>query len=345
MPESENIPYAFKAEPSKEDPRTLSSDKALAFAGVPPVKHRIDYSGIPHKDQEKVGICTAASVTRAAEKFLIATGAVPPDWRGSMEWLYKIGKVFIDGALYEGSSAFTMLKAANKYGIPSEKLFPSNCNRPYADFMKNVNITEEMLADAAKHKIPGYVQVPVNKDSLMRALSASVAGLITRMEVGNNWWTDAQGNWTNDPAKIQPLRAPGSIIAGHLIIQGGYDATMDYKATDENSWGDNWCDHGNVDFFLSTQAPYFTEAWMITEKQFFTKDLRVGTTHDDVLRLQKYLNANGFPVAVSGNGSPGHETMYFGTLTWNALKKFQAAKGIPATGYFGPMTRDYINTH
>jgi peptidoglycan hydrolase-like protein with peptidoglycan-binding domain len=41
--------------------------------------------------------------------------------------------------------------------------------------------------------------------------------------------------------------------------------------------------------------------------------------------------------------SRGHETDYFGLKTFQALKRFQKAHGLPATGYLGPLTRAAIN--
>lgn len=77
---------------------------------------------------------------------------------------------------------------------------------------------------------------------------------------------------------------------------------------------------------------------------FFSKDLEYGDDDQDVKELQKYLNTNGFKVAVSGAGSPGNETTYFGLATQSALAKFQRANNItPASGYFGPITRDLVN--
>jgi len=76
----------------------------------------------------------------------------------------------------------------------------------------------------------------------------------------------------------------------------------------------------------------------------FTKNLTLGSINNDVKELQKYLNANGFIVAKTGPGSKGKETTMFGRATKASLIKFQKANNIkPSVGYFGPLTRDYIN--
>lgn len=336
MPDTD-MPFGFGAEPSKDDPRTIKTPDLVLGIAPPPV-FEIDYSGHRHKNQMKVGICTAACVTTLAERFF--NDGVPL----SMEWLYKMGKVLIDGALYEGSSIFTMLKTAQKYGIPSEAKFPSNCNRPYSEFIQDVTITQEMLDDAAKHKIPGYAQVPVDPASLMQAIYASKCGIATREDVGNELWTDVNGNWTNDASKLEPWRRTINIISGHAIGMTQYDATGDFKGKKRNSWGDDWCNKGDIEFYLKTRAPFFTEAWTIIDKVLFTKDLRMGQTSDDVQRLQVFLNTHGFKVSDTGPGSPGQETNYFGLKTFNTLKSFQAANGIPATGYLGPITRAKVNS-
>jgi hypothetical protein len=78
----------------------------------------------------------------------------------------------------------------------------------------------------------------------------------------------------------------------------------------------------------------------------FAENLWLGSRGDDVQQLQIYLNAHGFPVAASGPGSPGNETTYFGAATQRALAAFQASVGItPAVGYFGSITRAYVNAH
>jgi len=76
----------------------------------------------------------------------------------------------------------------------------------------------------------------------------------------------------------------------------------------------------------------------------FNTDLSQGMTSADVKNLQIVLNKNvSTQVASSGAGSPGHETTYFGSLTFAAVKNFQASKSIINTGYVGPLTRAQLN--
>lgn len=72
----------------------------------------------------------------------------------------------------------------------------------------------------------------------------------------------------------------------------------------------------------------------------FTRALSMGVRGDDVMCLQKYLNSTMYQVAASGAGSPGNETMSFGSLTKAAVAKWQAGNGVsPAAGYFGALSR------
>jgi len=73
---------------------------------------------------------------------------------------------------------------------------------------------------------------------------------------------------------------------------------------------------------------------------WLTRDLARNSTGEDVRTLQKLLNAAGSIVAVSGAGSPGHESDFFGTATEKAVISFQVARGIkPSVGYVGALTR------
>jgi hypothetical protein len=77
----------------------------------------------------------------------------------------------------------------------------------------------------------------------------------------------------------------------------------------------------------------------------FARTLQLGSTGADVKSLQKFLNARGFKVAITGAGSPGLETLTFGPATKAAVIRFQVANNIqPTSGLFGPITRAKANS-
>jgi hypothetical protein len=75
----------------------------------------------------------------------------------------------------------------------------------------------------------------------------------------------------------------------------------------------------------------------------FTRNLYFGITGNDVKQLQQFLISQGSGPAAQKLKVHG-TTTYFGVLTQNALIEFQRKVGItPAIGYFGPITRKYVN--
>lgn len=68
----------------------------------------------------------------------------------------------------------------------------------------------------------------------------------------------------------------------------------------------------------------------------FNTDLWFGMRSDDVRELQARLRALGYFTFPTDTG-------YFGPYTLAAVKKYQAANGIPTTGYVGPLTRAALN--
>lgn len=73
----------------------------------------------------------------------------------------------------------------------------------------------------------------------------------------------------------------------------------------------------------------------------FSSNLTVGSTGADVVALQTWLIANGYsiPAIASGAASKG----YFGSQTKSAVMAYQASRGIPNTGFVGPLTRGALN--
>ena len=85
----------------------------------------------------------------------------------------------------------------------------------------------------------------------------------------------------------------------------------------------------------------------------FLTNLELSMISPDVRRLQKFLNAQGYTVAISGPGSVGQETDKFGPATLLALKRYQEAYAtailtpaglVRGTGMFYGSTRAYVNS-
>jgi hypothetical protein len=75
----------------------------------------------------------------------------------------------------------------------------------------------------------------------------------------------------------------------------------------------------------------------------FTRNLSYGMTGNDVQQLQQFLVSQASGTAATKLQQHG-TTKTFGTLTLNALIEFQKSAGImPASGYFGPITRAWVN--
>ena len=75
-----------------------------------------------------------------------------------------------------------------------------------------------------------------------------------------------------------------------------------------------------------------------TDKFVFNNDLRLGSTHPDVMELQKRLRKEGFFTFPTDTG-------YFGPVTLAAVKAYQAAHPEIGyvTGFCGPLTRGVLN--
>jgi N-acetylmuramoyl-L-alanine amidase len=69
----------------------------------------------------------------------------------------------------------------------------------------------------------------------------------------------------------------------------------------------------------------------------YGSDLQTGSTGYGATELQAFLGEQGyFTIA------PDVRLGYFGGITKAALIQYQAGHGVPATGYFGPLTKNAI---
>ena len=73
-------------------------------------------------------------------------------------------------------------------------------------------------------------------------------------------------------------------------------------------------------------------------QRILTQQLRLGMRGGEVVILQEFLQKNNW-----GIPDDGPVTGYYGKVTVNAVKKLQAANGLPPEGEVGPKTRKLIN--
>jgi peptidoglycan hydrolase-like protein with peptidoglycan-binding domain len=205
----------------------------------------------------------------------------------------------------------------------------------------------------------------------MTPLVAAVKGRVTEVVDSEEGWglalyiEDADGYsyrylhinndtpGTDDNKSIRSYAFPDNIHRGNLVEAGQLVAWAGDSGNAESVGShlhfEIWAPgRQSINSYSSLMAalakPSVTTASTNVAPYQFTKDLELGDEDASVKELQKYLNQHGFSVAISGVGSAGKETTYFGQATQAALIKFQIAKNIsPAVGYFGPKTRGIMN--
>lgn len=269
---------SFGGEASKEDYRTVKAEPVAdtAVATLPTsgkVNLNFNYvNDLSH--QKKIGICTKCG-TRMAEEEFHRDGV-----RLSEYWGYLMGKTLIDDPTYnyyhfEGSSALTMLKCANKFGTPTKAMeikYPLKTDGTYAEFIGHFRntyggkIPAEIIQNALLHKIPGYYKVKVEPRAIAKEIAAGRV-LVARLSVGDNFYKDKNGTFSWNKNDLLPLRAPKSVDSGHIMAMNEYKG-LDSKQvlSGPNSWGITWADKGYYNFVFNVQAPYyFTEVWAISD--------------------------------------------------------------------------------
>ncbi|MHB8710541.1 MAG: peptidoglycan-binding domain-containing protein [Minisyncoccota bacterium] len=148
--------------------------------------------------------------------------------------------------------------------------------------------------------------------------------------------TAAVSNGSISPIYFPPPSSPGPIPSTSAPHPSGLTTTQIQSIL-------SLLTSFNVDAATIANVQAILSGGAATPHSFsFTHNLSVNQTNADVKALQQFLNAHGFTVATKGPGSPGHETTKFGAGTYAALVKFQKSQGLPATGWFGPMTRNKI---
>lgn len=242
------------------------------------------------------------------------------------------------------------LKLLVQFGCCTNAMLPNDTSLPVLEYRDDALLTDAVFENAALHRIPGFVGVPVEFNATRTALSLYKA-LSTTFLIGSELWLPS---WAD--RDIDPLRTPKVVVDGHQMTQCGFqDPKLNIL---ENEWSTAWGKNGQVQFDPVAWAPYTVEQWAVAEIPADVADylknlpaasnfhyqwdmnLAVGDNNKDIKSLQIAFMILGLlaPIAPSELG-------IFGPKTAAANLKYQAEKGIkPESGAnVGPLTRAALN--
>ncbi len=249
----EQNPFGLGAFESPIDERDHKDDE-ISFAFPFPTVYATQHP-VKVKHQKKIGACTGSLVYYIEYLYWKKTGVYT---ELSMAFLYKITKKYIDKNEYEGSALRSALKAAQKYGVCTEKTFPSNFDQTHGQLLDQ-EIPSKAMEEALLWKIGEYGSIPI-EPNLISAAIYKYGMLYGRVNIDYHWWLPS---WLSKD--IDPLEKPSLHHSGHAIHLHGYDYSGDKMPTKLlNTWGLEWNNNGEGTLIYHDYIPHLTETWFVT---------------------------------------------------------------------------------
>ena len=190
-----------------------------------------------------------------------------------------------------------------------------------------VSITEtEALLKDARVRKANYAFVIIDPYALKQAI---IQNRFVTITIGVDW-----SCW-----RRTKLKAPKNIAGYHRVVLFGWRGDSFYF---RNSWSGKWGSNGNGKFDWSDYKNHLYDAHCYTdipndllekaqsEQYQFTKTMKIGESDFEVKKLQERLNV----VPATG---------YFGTMTKNKVVEFQMNAGLIPDGVVGPATIAELN--
>ena len=243
-------------------------------------------------------------------------------------------------------------RVSAKLGCATTAILPNDTEGlTIAQYRDKSVITDAVLADAAKYKIPGYIRIPDNSISDFRRAIKQLGLVSGLFAISDAFWKPTWQTKDIDPLQA---RTPSS---NHQMVVYGWEGSLNWL---RNSWSKLWNRAGDGTFKASTWLDYIIEGWAIAEVPAdlpgfmsklpappdfhyqWNKDLNIGEFSDDIKMAQIALMILGLMQPV-----PPDQLGYFGAKTSKAVYAYQTLKKIPITdrnaNRIGPKTRSFLN--
>jgi hypothetical protein len=176
-------------------------------------------------------------------------------------FLYAAEKTLDGVPTQEGTTIRAIGQALIQYGSCLTSLFPDDTSLSVADYCNFSLVPQTAITDAATRKAANYFFLD---DLSMNGIKQAIYlnnGAILEVKVGDEWWTAANGTTSWAAADILPLRPPATVVSGHFIFAGAYDANYIYFI---NSWSQEWGQNG-FGFFGENYIPEVTTGLTLVE--------------------------------------------------------------------------------
>ncbi len=250
----------------------------------------------------------------------------------------------------DGRRPRDVLKVLMTLGCCTTATLANDVNLSLEDYSNPLVLTKAMMDEAAKYKIPGFVQVPLDFESVRQGMYFYGA-LSMLFAVGDQMFSPS---WL--PKDTDPLRTPNPVNAGHQMTGKGW--TTPSLNLLRNEWSEAWGNKGETEYNPTDWSPFTYEAWAIADipqdvtdflkalpspvnfHYQWNTDMKNGQNNTDIKFAQIALMILGFlgPINPADLG-------FYGPKTAAAVLAYQSAHGISPTApnSIGPKTRAALN--
>lgn len=326
--------FAMGVMPDAPDNRDVQYDE-LATAMNLPEEYFVDIDNVEKLDQKRNGSC----VGHAGAHLRMAHD----DKRNlelSARYLYAMCKLLDGRPNNEGTYPRILAKVLTGFGVCRDRYVENDSRLKHRDYITVDFKDERTIRDALKHKFKGFASLNVRDIDLLKQAIVKEGGFVLSMRVGN--WK-GKYLYPDYPDSDREKRN-----ARHMVYVYGYKGDDFYIL---NSWGRRWGAHRNgtgifnYKDYANDLFTAYTFSELVTPKVIekarakrfiFGRIMYYGMRGEDVKQLQIRLNEE--------NSTTQPTTGYYGRITKDNVKLYQARNGLLPDGFVGRITLNKLNS-